>query len=186
MRVVYWLMCGSLLMLLLGAITVKSEERAPRPVAIEEWTEEAKVWTARSCVGEAGFDAVAECAAIAWVYATRANAGNKAYLEIVRQYSGAIKRHSSHCRPWIFGLNLEGTKPKGWPRNMLWSKHNVLWRKLLVSLDEWAQGYVANPALGANHYSSRFEARVAYANGWTVVDTPEYFKNVFLNSRGRK
>lgn len=156
--------------------------RAQRPVKYREWTKEAKVWTARSCVGEAGFDAVDECMAIAWVYATRAEESGMDYLKVVKRYSAAVKRHSTHRRPWILQLDTSLEKPEDWP-NLRWGVHKHLWKNLLASLDQWARGRVPNPVPEADHYGSKADAtRARYVRRWKKLKTPK-FKNWFFNSR---
>ena len=154
-----------------------------RPVKRREWTKAAKVWTARSCVGEAGFDAVDECMAIAWVYATRATETKSGYLEVVKKYSAAIKRHSTHRRPWILQLDETMEKPQDWP-NLKWRVHRHLWRKILTGLDEWAKGRVPNPIPKANHYGSEDDAkRARYVKRWKKLPAPPEFRNWFFDSR---
>ena len=156
--------------------------RAERPVKHREWTREAKVWTARSCVGEAGFDAIDECMAIAWVYATRATESGMDYLKVVKRYSAALKQHSSHRRPWILQLDESLEKPEDWP-NLRWGVHKHLWKNLLVSLDRWARGNVPNPVPNADHYGSKADAtRARYVKRWKKLKTPG-FRNWFFNSR---
>ena len=154
-----------------------------RPVKAREWTKTARVWTARSCVGEAGFEAIEECMAIAWVYATRATENKKAYLWIVKRYSAAVKKHSTHKRPWILQLNHTMEKPKDWPK-LKWGVHKHLWRKMLQELDKWSKGLIPNPVPGANHYGSQVDARRAkYVRRWKRLEAPGEFKNWFFNSK---
>jgi len=155
-----------------------------KPIPAKQWTEKAKVWTARSCVGEAGFDAVEECMAIAWVYATRANDTSRTYLWIVKRYSSAIKRHDEHDRPWIFELNADGEKPENWPPVLSWKRHRPMWSEILEGLDAWAKGDVPNPVPGANHYGSVVDARRAlYVRKWTKLEAPGHFRNWFFDSK---
>lgn len=157
--------------------------RTQRPVKHREWTREAKVWTARSCVGEAGFEAIDECMAIAWVYATRAAETRSNYLEVVKKYSAAIKSHSLHRRPWILQLDMSMEKPEDWP-NLRWNVHKRLWRKILSSLEEWSKGRVPNPVPKANHYGSEGDAkRARYVRRWKKLSAPPKFKNWFFDSR---
>jgi hypothetical protein len=155
-----------------------------RPVPRKQWTDSAKVWTARSCVGEAGFASVDECIAIAWVYATRAKESPFSYLKIVRRYSAATKAHERHRRVWLFNLGLDGKKPDGWPEHLSWRVHKPKWMHLLETLDRWSVGAVPNPVPGANHYGSREDAnRAQYVRKWKRLDTPDNFKNWFFDSR---
>jgi hypothetical protein len=153
-----------------------------RPVKASQWTQEAKLWTARSCIGEAGFGAIEECLAIAWVYATRARGGRQSFVSVVRKYSAAVKEHEKHRRPWIRQLNLDGKKPADWPQ-LDWSYHARVWKKTLSELDAWARGRRPNPVIGANHFGSYMDARRArYVKRWKRLKAPEYFKNWFFDS----
>lgn len=126
--------------------------KVQRPIPPRQWNADAKLWLARSCVGEAGFASYDECIGIAWVYATRAKETNHSLLGMIKRYSSAVKDRSTRKRSWILYLNLEGTKPNGWPKHLSWKKHKVLWFRLLKVLDDWEKGYYPNPVEGANHY----------------------------------
>jgi hypothetical protein len=153
-----------------------------RPVRAQDWTKEAKLWTARSCVGEAGFGAIEECLAIAWVYATRVRGTRQSFVSVVRKYSAAVKDHERHRRPWIRQLNLDGTMPADWPQ-LNWGYHGRMWKKTLAELDAWARGKRPNPVVGANHYGSHRDAqRARYVRKWKRLKAPEHFKNWFFDS----
>lgn len=170
----------------LGATPAGSIFNLQRPIKAKQWTRAAKVWTARSCVGEAGFEALDECIAIAWVYATRAKESGKDYLWIVKRYSAAIKRHSLHNRPWILQLDHTLKKPDDWPE-LRWGVHKHLWKKMLTRLDSWARGFVPNPVPDANHFGSKGDAqRAAFVRRWKRLETPEGFKNWFFDSRSNE
>jgi hypothetical protein len=165
--------------------TVKAAPRSfCRPVPRSEWTDSVKVWLARSCVGEAGFDAQDECIGIAWVYAARYNElkGKVSLASIIRRYSSAVKKRGTHKRPWILSLSLDGKRPRGWPENLSWSAHRSLWMKILSELDHWADGNRDNPVAGANHYGGNMDTpgrhwvRVSPKNGLV-------FRNTFYRSR---
>lgn len=161
-------------------------EMQERPIRARDWTQQAKVLTARSCVGEAGFDALDECIAIAWVYATRARETKMGYVEVVKRYSAALKSHSAHRRPWINELNLRGDKPDSWPQ-LRWGVHRHLWKRMLSRLDDWAKGTVPNPLPDANHYGSEGDAkRARYVRRWKKLDAPPEFKNWFFDSTAKK
>jgi len=153
-----------------------------RPIKAHEWTNDARLWTARSCIGEAGFGALEECVAIAWVYATRSRGGSQSFVSLVRKYSAAVKEHEGHRRPWIRQLTLDGEKPEDWPQ-LDWGYHARLWKKTLAELDAWAKGKRPNPIIGANHFGSYADARRArYVKRWKRLKAPEYFKNWFFDS----
>jgi hypothetical protein len=153
------------------------------PLPARQWTDDAKLWTARSCAGESGFEAVEECAAIAWVYANRSAHYRCKYTYLVRRYSSAVKKHERHRRPWLFELDLQGTRPKTWPSNLDWSKHKKLWFRLLKMLDHWAAGQVVNPVPGADHFGGKMDLPGKY---WRIVKpkTDAVFKNIFYQSKG--
>lgn len=124
---------------------------------VRQWTPETKLWLGRSCVGEAGFHAVDECSAIAWTYATRAKETGMPFLKLVRRYSAAIKTHEKHRRGWIFELQLDGSKPKGWPKRLKWGHYRRPWLDLLGMLDHWAKGKIENTVPGANHFGGTMD-----------------------------
>jgi len=154
-----------------------------RPIPRLSWTAENKVWLARSCVGEAGFWSVEECFAIAWVYAKRSKETGRSFSKIMRKYSSAIKAHEMHRRPWLFGLNIDGSKPRAWPKNLSWKRYKTAWIDLLAALDRWADGEAENKFPNANHYGSRQDARRAYyVTKWKRIDVPPEFSNWFFDS----
>jgi hypothetical protein len=153
------------------------------PISKTEWTSKNKTLLGRSCVGEAGFDAVDECAAIAWIYAKRARAHRWPLSKMMRRYSAALKPHERHRRPWLFELELKGTRPRSWPAGLSWRKHRILWGKLLAMLDRWARGEVQDPLPDADHFGSRQDARRAlYVRRWYRLETPAGFRNWFFDS----
>ena len=163
----------------------KQKEKFPNykfPIPEKEWNPETKVWLARSCVGEAGWN-VSECIAISWVYATRYRElnGCTSFLTIVKKYSAAIKERSTHKRPWILGLNLKGNKPDKWPKNISWKIHKKLWFSILSDLDLWIKGQKPNPVIGANHFGGSMDRPGDY---WMIIKPEGYtFKNIFYKSR---
>lgn len=160
------------------------KSKLDRPIPEEEWDESVKLWVARSCAGEAGFDAVDECIGIAWVYATRWNGLKKSnikFVDVVRKYSAAIKHKSTHTRRWILNLNLGGKKPVGWPNRLRWKNHKDMWNEILFALDEWVDGKRPNPVLGADHFGGsmdkpgKYWVRILPSNGMK-------FRNRFYRS----
>lgn len=165
-------------------LTALSDPVEP-PVEPGQWTPKAKLLTAQSCVGEAGFRALDECMAIAWVYATRAREMDRGYAWTVKQYSSPLKKHLGQLRPWIHGLNLEGKRPKLWPKSLRWKAHRKYWFRLLVSLDEWSVGMVPNPVHGANHFGSRDDLRnMQDRRSWQRIKAPRHFQNLFFSFYG--
>jgi len=88
-----WILLLCLLLpLTVVARDVVSEEtvgatKKDRPIPKHQWNYLTKLWLGRSCVGEAGFDAVDECVGIAWTMATRAREYHTTFLRIVQSYS---------------------------------------------------------------------------------------------------
>lgn len=138
----------------LGPRSEKLTTNNNRPIPKNQWSPAAKLWLARSCVGEAGFDSYDECLGIAWVYATRSRENGHKFVTMVRLYSSAVKRKANKSRKWIFHLGLRGHKPKNWPKKLSWRPHRAHWLRLLSMLDDWAKGYYENPVEGANHFGS--------------------------------
>lgn len=155
--------------------------KGERPISRDQWTDEAKVWLARSCVGEAGFTAFEECLGIAWVYAARSSRTGASLAAVIRAYSAAVKRRSTHQRPWILGLRSDGRRPEGWPSHLRWAPHRELWFKTLLLLDDWAEGKFANPVSGADHYGGSMDTPGKY---WRRVEpkSPIVFRNRFYSS----
>ena len=153
------------------------------PVRSDEWNTDLKVWIGRSCVGEAGFHALDECIAIAWVYSHRVAITGLSLMEVVRRYSAAIKKHSLHRRPWLLELNAELKRPKSWPPNLPWQSYRAQWKALLEALDRWSVGQFANPVPGADHFGSREDAYQAVDKWrWKRLPAPSHFRNWFFDS----
>jgi len=171
-------------MILIASLAVCTAIKAD-PIPKRQWTSEAKLWTARSCVGEAGFGAVQECIGIAWVYATRAKHYGSPYVVLVKKYSSAVKAHEKHRRGWIFDLQLNGTKPKKWPKHLSWKNHKPLWFRILKTLDLWAQGLVPNPVPGANHFGGKMDTPgIRWIRIQPISDV--VFRNRFYRSKSTR
>jgi len=155
--------------------------RVPIPAA--QWNNSTKVWLGRSCIGEAGFDAHYECIGIAWVYATRYRDIGRAgkFESVIKKYSAAVKSKSTHKRPWILSLNLNGDKPKKWPSTLSWKVHKPKWLALLNHLDEWAKGNRANPVPTANHFGGSMDKP---GKAWVKIKPLNdlKFHNIFYHS----
>jgi hypothetical protein len=154
------------------------------PIPDSEWNEDTKVWLARSCIGEAGFGADDECVGIAWTYATRYKIinGNVSFVNLIKQYSSALKAKSNTQRPWIKGLRLDSKIPKGWPSKLDWNNiHSKLWQRLLDKLDAWASGKIANPVEGADHFGGPMDAN-RYNWKRVIPSSNVVFRNRFYRS----
>jgi len=152
------------------------------PILPAQWDETTRILLGRSCVGEAGFHAINECIAIAWVYVKRARTIGWPLKKVIRRYSAAVKPHSRHDRPWLFELNADGKRPESWPRHLSWPRHRAMWLDLLAEIDRWQAGEIKDPVPDADHYGSKQDARAArLVRRWRRIDTPG-FRNWFFDS----
>jgi len=156
-------------------------ESVVRPIPARQWNSEARLWLARSCAGEAGFGALEECSAIAWVYASRSGSSGVSFVTMVKDYSAAVKKDNRSGREWILGLQLDGRKPKGWSKNLNWKKHKLLWGRMLAMLDVWSEGKIANPVESANHFGGAMDTP---GRRWKRIIPKSYapFRNRFYRS----
>jgi len=171
-----------------------SSDVVQKPIPADQWTPQAKLWLARSCVGETRFgvgaadEAMEECMAIAWVYSKRlkiirAQGVRKDLLWVIKRYSAAVKKRSTHTRPWILTLDYGLKRPSNWPSSLRWGVYRDLWSDKLATLDEWASGKRPDPVPEANHYGGSMDVkRAEYIYRWKRVPTPSYFKNRFYTS----
>lgn len=172
----------------------EDEEEASKLVVPEDqWTDEAKLWLARSVIGEAGWKTAGsqeEYSAIAYVYAVRAEQSkSRTFLEMVRTYSAAVKNRRNTKRPWLYELGFEATRPRSWPFNPetkmgpRWKGvHEVAWRDTLAWADEWQAGEHENPCPGANHFGGYLDRHRAKAARWTPIKCSAKTWNRFYTS----
>jgi hypothetical protein len=135
------------------------------------------LWLARSCIGEAGYNAheTGECAAIWHVYKKRGAINGKGTLWTARKYSAAIKNGAHQRNKWV--MHLSGAEqPRKWPRNLNWSKYRDRWLDTLERAKAFVRGELADPLPSAVHYGSRIDRHRARKN-WRRVKSP--FKNWF-------
>jgi len=151
------------------------------PVPPDQATDRALLLTAQSCVGEAGWT-VDECLAIAWVYAKRAKELEVPYVQVVRTYSSALKEHSAQVRPWLHGLNLEGTYPQDWPAHLSWKRYRPHWLEIIAALTRFFAGLESN-LYDADHYGSWIDARQERCRGWSRIEVPNTFRNWFFRTK---
>jgi hypothetical protein len=144
------------------------------------------LWLARSCVGEAGWEAYEtnECAAIMHVYLKRADIYRQPLYRIVRKYSSAVKNHIKHDRQWIFQLNRKGKRPKQWPKNLSWKKRQPQWKKILHMADLFRDGRIEDPLPSALHYGGKMDTNLNPKH-WTQIKKTG-FKNMFYKIRTRQ
>ena len=159
------------------------------PVPENEWNEEARIWLARSLIGEVGWRRPAEQASVAWVYANRARKLERyTFLQMVRKYSAAVRMPGKRRQPWVFELQLNDQKPKYWPGFIKWKgQHDQYWLDTLSLIDRWQAGEIPNYCPTANHFGSYHDSFRAEALRWTRVEciVPEggkRFRNRFYDS----
>jgi hypothetical protein len=154
------------------------------PLPASEWTEDARLGVARSCVGEAGWHSYqGECAAIASVYARRWRMARERrpglrYLDVVRAYSAALRPATR--RPWVREL------PASLER--LGARHRRLWQRVLDSVDAWARGEATDPCPTALHYGAPAGIDIARAvrAGWVRAVCRAPTRNVFWTTTPRE
>jgi hypothetical protein len=144
---------------------------------------ETALWLARSCIGEAGWDAAerGECAAIWHVYHRRSQLLGWPLLRVVKRYSAAVKP-GSHSRPWVRALTRDGAKPRGWDRRMKWGRYRDRWYQTLALADLFVAGRVADPLPAAGHYGGPMD-RGLNPRVWVRIDTGGRFANWFYRRR---
>lgn len=171
--------------------TIKSEPEVTlvSPVPEDEWTNEAKLWLARSLIGEVGWDRPAEQSAVAWVYANRAKKLEQyTFLGMVKTYSAAVRKQGQQRQPWVFELHFNGNKPKYWPSYIEWKgRHAQYWMDTLELIDRWQAGKVPNYCPTANHFGSYSDSFRAEGLRWTrikciVPEGDKRFRNRFYDS----
>jgi hypothetical protein len=158
------------------------DARAEVPVPADQWTDETRLWLARSLVGEVGWRRPEEQAAVAWVYATRARSSSKGFGWLLRRYSAAIRAPGLKRQPWI-GEIRDHRRPPSWPRGPLWKGlHDQAWLDVLELVDGFEAGLVPNPCPEANHYGGPMDAWRADAARWARVCRDKRFRNHFYSS----
>lgn len=167
------LVIGIILVILVAAIGLTM------PLGIKAETKpDVGLWLARSCIGEAGFYAVeGECAAIAHVYLKRAEIAGVPYYKTLRQYSGAIKRHRGHTRPWLFGLRRDNARPENWPPNLKWPAYREAWSNTLSIADAFIAGEIPDPLPRADHYGGWVDRHRIVKGVWKRIPAP--YRNRF-------
>lgn len=113
-----------------------------------EWSESTQTLLAAAVVGESGWNATVDHAAIPWRLHARWRAVGGTFEEVILRYCRAL----SGKRPWLLQLNAQGTRPSGWPANARWSKHKAKWLKIHARIGAWARGEVPDPCPTAVHF----------------------------------
>ena len=191
MRVPLFFMIAAILMMLLGAWTVRGLSDLSRPVPAHQWNAETATWGVRSVIGEVGwgnpakpYEAANEWVSVMGVYATRVKETGWPLEKIIRRYSAAVKNPNIHKRTWLAGIGPGCDQPKGWPVNLRWSAHKPICEQAFLVLDRWAEGRISTLTPTANHYGGMMDSyRAENILKWKRVPTPAYYKNRFYNSR---
>lgn len=158
-----------------------------------QWDDTAKLWLARSVVGEVGWRRASEqgeYSAVAYVYAVRAEQSKtRSFLDMVKKYSAAVRAPGKRRNPWLFELGFDGVRPKSWPidpdtrRGPRWEGvHKNAWLDTLRWADDWQAGLRENPCPGANHFGGWVDRHRAQAARWTRVKCAIKTGNRFYNS----
>ena len=193
MRVPIMFIIATFLVLFLGAVSVnsKTDTGIDKPVPSRQWTNDAAIWGVRSVIGEVGWgnpskphEVANEWVSVMGVYATRVKETGWPLEKIIRKYSAAIKNPSVHRRVWLSGINSGCYKPRGWPSNLRWSVHRPMCEQAFLVLNRWANGDMKTLTPDANHYGGEMDTwRADGIWKWARVKTPDYYKNIFYNSR---
>lgn len=111
-------------------------------VAAAQHRESDAVVLARVCAHEAGWSALADCAAIYDVIWSGAARHGMSFRSYAYAYSGRALRGQT-SRPWAGALREDGREPVGWPmRGPSWSGYRAQWLALL----DYARALVAGDA----------------------------------------
>jgi len=138
------------------------------------------IWLARSCIGEAGWDAwrTGECAAILHVYRKRAGLGPHTTVEIAHRYSAAIKPRRDKRNRWVRFLRADGKRPEHWPRGSDWEKYRANWVYTMILVELFLAGTASDPLPPAMHYGC---AADGVPVGHTAIKTR--FRNKFYRPK---
>jgi len=159
------------------------DARAEVPVPADQWSDENRLWLARSLIGEVGWRRPEEQAAVAWVYATRARSSSKGFGWMLRRYSAAIRAPGLKRQPWI-GEIMDHRRPLSWPRGPRWTGlHDRAWLDVVELVDGFEAGLVPNPCPEANHYGGPIDDHRARKARWVRVCRDKRFRNRFFDSR---
>lgn len=154
-----------------------------RPIEKHEFNNEVKVWAARSCIGEAGFNRHEECTAILWVLAKRARQAGVPFLTMIRNYSRPVKPRVNHPKPWLFYLDLNmKEKPLYWSSKLKWSKYQIYWNDTLRIVQKWSEGEIADQFPRANEFGGHGDTHRAVSMGMERIATMN--GNIFWRSKG--
>jgi hypothetical protein len=125
------------------------------PLPDAQWTDEAKIELARAFVGEAGWKARHDHAAIAWVLLKRWQAIQKrfahiSFLDVVRRYCSPLKVDSERAR-WVQAL------PWGTLDGRL-ARFSRFWADTRKLAYDWGEGWVPDPCPAATYWGGTMDS----------------------------
>lgn len=153
-----------------------------------EERQELATWLARSCIGEAGWDASQgedpECAALFHIYQKRTRWNGWEILRVVRRYSAATEWRKGRHNPWIMHMDRSCSKPKQWPQGLRWRNYKARCLDAFALADRFVVGEVPDPLPLADHYGSSIDHWRAVRAGWKRLKTP--YRNWFYQVTNRR
>jgi hypothetical protein len=197
-------MAAVVVCLLLSSDARVEADMAP-PIPEEQFTEDTHLALAQAWLDEAGWTAYKEHAAIAHTLANRWWMESKRILgyrfeKMIKQYCTGmhpakphyhgkrlVRNHRKPRQVWIHELNMQGTKPKHFPRNLNWSDYSEKWSDLLIRAKLWSIGAIADPFEGRSYHWAAPYISVKGKNLYPLrANKLLNFKNVFYGKRGQQ
>lgn len=122
-------------------------------------TNDDALWLARSCIGEAGWNAweTGECAAILHIYKKRSAMTGETPAKLASRYSAAIKSHKGKRNRWVLGLTENAERPHNWPHRLNWQRFRFSWLMTLLVVDMFLHDMTVDPLPRALHYGCVFD-----------------------------
>lgn len=168
-------MTEKILLILLFSIITVAQCRA------SEEEPDVALWLARSCIGEVGWAAneTTECYAIWHIYKKHAERAQRPLYEVMREYSGALKKRRTHPNKWVFFIERDADKPvKHWPSKRC--KWRPLHRRAVLQVVDMAEaflrGEIPDPLPDATHFGSAIDPK--HPNH-RRIETPGDYRNRF-------
>lgn len=138
---------------------------------------------ARVCVAEAGWDVddTGECAAIYDVILRRAKVRDVSTVRALLDYSDAhFDEARPSRRPWVVGLTVRATEPRGWPRRLDWDRYRPRWLIVMQHAQKVIAGEVASPCVGrVDHWGGAMDDERARRAGLERVECGPAVRNHF-------
>ncbi len=174
-----------------------------KPVAPSQWTDAARVWSARTCYAEARWSEH-DCAGVLWVIVKRYQrvadrnyrdpfAGTLrpwTWTDMLREYASvgqpkpryrmSQKQHEIRAMPWGNLTELPDHVRRVSPKMPL-ERFNAQWFELRDLVTRWGAGEIPDPCPGADHWRGRMDRG---GSSWKVVKCSEDTSNTFLDGPG--